>query len=200
MANNNGCGCGGGGGRGGGGCGGGGGGGGCGCGGGGGGCGCRPADAKPGPSRRTFLGIIVGVINVGVAAAFIGPVTKFIASPLGRRSQETWVPILSEADLPVGTTKEVTFRMPVWDGYREVERGYSLFVRRYEDHVVAFDPSCTHLGCRVEYQGEKNRYFCPCHGGVFDGDGNVVSGPPPKPLEQYPTKIEGGQIWVSKKV
>ena len=86
------------------------------------------------------------------------------------------------------------------DDFGMADRRYTVFLRRYENTVLAFDPACTHLGCRIKHSTEQNRYLCPCHGGVFDEDGKVVSGPPPKPLEQHPTKVEGGKIWVYKEV
>lgn len=161
---------------------------------------CKNRETVQSPERRKFLGLAVGAINAVVGIAVIGPVIGFIGAPLFRKIVGRWVSVLPEVELGVGETKEVKFQLKVRDGYQTVEHGYSVYVRRYEDKVVAFDPSCTHLGCRVKYQGDKERYFCPCHGGVFDADGNVVSGPPPKALHQYESKIEDGQIWIYREV
>ena len=150
------------------------------------------------PSRRRLMGWLVAVINLIVAGTVIGPVLGFVGSPLGRKRSQRWVPVLDEADLPVGATREASFLVSVKDGYATVERRYTVYLRRFPDRVVAFEPSCTHLGCRVRFRESKQRYFCPCHGGVFDNEGNVISGPPPRPLETHPTKIENGRIWVLK--
>lgn len=150
--------------------------------------------------RRKVLGWLVAGINLVVGAVVIGPVLGFVTSPVRRKPKENWIAVLNESDLAVGQTREVAFLMKIRDGYADVERKYTVFLHRYPDRVVAFDPACTHLGCRVTWVGDKNRYLCPCHGGVFDPDGNVVSGPPPKPLESHPVKVEGGRIWVQKKV
>ena len=152
------------------------------------------------PSRRKLLGWLVAGINVVVGGTVLGPVLGFIASPIQSRGKKQWFPILKERDLAVGDTREVPFILSVRDGYSIVKRKYTVFLHRYEDRVVAFDPACTHLGCRIAWVGGKGRYLCPCHGGVFDVDGNVISGPPPKPLEQHAAKIEGGRIWVEKRV
>lgn len=151
-------------------------------------------------SRRKLFGWLIAAINLVVGAVVIGPVLGFIGSPLARAGRPKWIGVCSESDLAVGQTREVTFSVPVLDGYQKVDRKYSVFLHRYPDRIVAFDPACTHLGCRVQWVGDKNRYLCPCHGGVFDSDGQVVSGPPPKPLVQYPVKLEDGQVWIEKKV
>lgn len=151
-------------------------------------------------TRRKLLGWLVAGINLVVGGTVLGPVLGFVGSPIQSRGKKEWFPILREGELAVGETKEVPFIITIRDGYATVRRKYTVFLHRYEDRVVAFDPACTHLGCRISWVGDKNRFLCPCHGGVFDPDGNVVSGPPPKPLEQHPVKVERGQIWVQKRV
>jgi len=42
----------------------------------------------------------------------------------------------------------------------------------------AFNTVCPHLGCRVHWQADKGRFFCPCHNGVFNADGVATAGPP----------------------
>jgi Rieske Fe-S protein len=62
---------------------------------------------------------------------------------------------------------------------------------------VALDAKCTHLGCTVQYEADKNRIYCACHGGVYDArTGANVSGPPPKPLKRYVVRPapEGGVV------
>lgn len=152
------------------------------------------------PSRRKVLGWLVAGINIVVAGAVLGPVLGFVSSPLRRKGSSTWVPVLDEADLAVGKTKEVSFSLKIVDGFAAVERKYTVFLRRSDDRISAFDPACTHLGCRIKWNEDKDRYFCPCHGGVFGSDGRVISGPPPKALEEHPVKIEKGKIWVHKQV
>ena len=61
---------------------------------------------------------------------------------------------------------------------------------------VALSKVCTHLGCLVEYDSAKKRLLCPCHAGIYSLDGNVISGPPPKPLHKYPVKVQGEEIVV----
>lgn len=154
---------------------------------------------KEGVPRRTVLGWLVGIINVGVATAIIGPTLGFIAAPLTRkRPPGIWVPVLEENELADGETKSVSFQLQVQDGYMTSERKYSAYIYRKGSKVVAYDPSCPHLGCHVEFKDRKKRYVCPCHGGVFDEEGERISGPPPRGLTKLAAKVDKGRIWVYK--
>lgn len=149
-------------------------------------------------SRRKIIGWMVGIINLVVVGVVVGPVLGFVGAPLGDRRKGRWVPILDEGEIQDGETKEVTFEMEVTDGYMQTNRKYTVYAKRTGKDIQVFDPACTHLGCRIKFQNDKNRYFCPCHGGVFDDGGNVVSGPPPKPLSKYPVDIRDGKLWIKK--
>jgi Rieske Fe-S protein len=50
--------------------------------------------------------------------------------------------------------------------------------------VHAMSPTCTHLGCVVEFNGAERTWDCPCHGSRYGTDGAVIRGPAKKPLEQ----------------
>ena len=56
--------------------------------------------------------------------------------------------------------------------------GKEILVRRSTGGIEAFSSVCPHLGCRVHWVPSRKEFFCPCHNGVFDGDGVAVSGPP----------------------
>ena len=71
-----------------------------------------------------------------------------------------------------------------------------LVVRTGEREVKALSTVCTHLGCSVHWKSDKGIFFCPCHDGVFDRDGKVVSGPPPRDLEVYDVALEGDNVYV----
>jgi cytochrome b6-f complex iron-sulfur subunit len=50
------------------------------------------------------------------------------------------------------------------------------------------------MGCVVRWVAEAEEYFCPCHQGRYDADGNPVAGPPPRPLSSVPVSIRGTRI------
>ena len=157
-------------------------------------------DQEPKPSRRSFLGFMVTALNLAVVSALAIPAIRFVVSPLGRKSKEAWIDILSESELKVGETKEVGFVMKVYDGYQTVDRKYTVYLHKSEHGLKCFDPACTHLGCKIKFQDDQRRYFCPCHGGIFSENGAVVSGPPPTGLIEHPVKVANGRILVSRQV
>ncbi|MFQ5617084.1 MAG: ubiquinol-cytochrome c reductase iron-sulfur subunit, partial [Anaerolineales bacterium] len=55
---------------------------------------------------------------------------------------------------------------------------------------------CSHTGCNVAWQPDEAKFVCPCHGGRYNDLGEVLSGPPPRPLTKLPTRIENGQLFV----
>jgi Rieske Fe-S protein len=61
---------------------------------------------------------------------------------------------------------------------------------------IAMSNICTHLGCRVRWIADRQQFLSPCHNGIFDNNGNVVSGPPPRPLDRYEVKVENGQLFI----
>ena len=72
-----------------------------------------------------------------------------------------------------------------------------VFIKRGPDgKLTAFSAVCTHLGCVVNYDRLKDQFICPCHGGVYDGTGKNVAGPPPAPLTKLPVQIVGEYIQV----
>ncbi|NEQ19597.1 MAG: ubiquinol-cytochrome c reductase iron-sulfur subunit [Microcoleus sp. SIO2G3] len=66
------------------------------------------------------------------------------------------------------------------------------------ENLIAVNPTCTHLGCTVEWLSDEKIFLCPCHGSEFGGDGKVQNGPATKPLSTYVTKIEGDSVMVKR--
>jgi len=63
----------------------------------------------------------------------------------------------------------------------------------------AYEQKCTHLSCAVFYQPQSDKIQCPCHNGWFDArTGNVLQGPPPRPLPHLDVVINGGKIYVAE--
>jgi cytochrome b6-f complex iron-sulfur subunit len=67
---------------------------------------------------------------------------------------------------------------------------------RLGDSIVARSLLCTHFGCEVEWQPQAEKYQCPCHDGSFDADGNVLSGPPSRPLRRLPVEVEKNVVLI----
>ncbi len=68
------------------------------------------------------------------------------------------------------------------------------------DDFIALSSTCPHLGCQVRWEGQNNRFFCPCHNGVFDPSGQGVSGPPGdagQSLPRYELRVENGLLHIA---
>ena len=145
--------------------------------------------------RRRFLSRVSIALST-LAAALVGvPVVGFLISPLTRRSPRQWRAVGPVDHFKVGETVSVTFEdaspLP-WSG---VSARTAAWLRRDSDSAfTAFSVNCTHLGCPVRWFAESKLFLCPCHGGVYNVDGSVAAGPPPKPLGRYPARVRAGQV------
>jgi Rieske Fe-S protein len=74
-----------------------------------------------------------------------------------------------------------------------------LLIRVNETEWRAFSAICTHLNCTVQYQDQIRRIWCACHNGHYDLNGNVVSGPPPRALEEYVARVRGDEVVISRR-
>jgi Rieske Fe-S protein len=99
-------------------------------------------------------------------------------------------------DYPVGVPTRFETTITKVNGWERTGTLYGLYVyRKNENEVRVFSDICTHLGCRVSWHADQAHYISPCHNGHFDIVGNVVSGPPPRPLDEYITKVETGNLY-----
>ena len=81
------------------------------------------------------------------------------------------------------------------DGWKLIsEKATVWVVKRSETEVIAFSPVCTHLGCAYRWEEQKQHFLCPCHSSTFGLDGQVLSGPAPRPLDRYEVRIENGKL------
>jgi cytochrome b6-f complex iron-sulfur subunit len=85
-------------------------------------------------------------------------------------------------------------RKVLWLGDVPVE------VRRGPDGIEARSLLCTHFGCPVKWDEANQRYACPCHNGMFDAAGEVIGGPPLKPLRRVPVVRSGAEVLVGAEV
>ena len=135
-------------------------------------------------SRRDFLDWI---IKGGLLATLMGMLFPALAYlwPVTRRGPALGMMEVGRVDeIPVGGSKKV------------VLGGSALLVVRTEKEFKAFSAICTHLGCIVYWDSEKRGIVCPCHAGVFDLDGRVVSGPPPRLLPIHAVSVVDGKVFV----
>jgi menaquinol-cytochrome c reductase iron-sulfur subunit len=147
-------------------------------------------------SRRQFLTkLSLGLSAFG--AALVGlPIIGFMLSPLLRRPPEVWRAVGAVDSFTIGQTIEISFddASPLpWAG---VTAKTAAWLRRNsQTEFIAFSVNCTHLGCPVRWLQDSKLFMCPCHGGVYDDQGNNVAGPPPQSLRRYPVRVNNkGQV------
>jgi len=132
--------------------------------------------------RRRFLKILLAFLGSITFLSFAYSLFKFLTS-LPSKSADLKKLVILKSDVPSGEAKNIIYH-----------NAPAVIINRPDKGYIAFSRTCTHLGCLVEYSKSKLKFICPCHAGVFDLEGNVVSGPPPKPLTAIPLKIEGETI------
>jgi len=132
--------------------------------------------------RRRFLITCIGGLAAAGTAAVVYPLLTYL-SPKKAVSARRAVEI-PDTDVSEGKAK-----------FFEYE-GKTAVVIRTNGTVHAFSAVCTHLGCIVQWEKEKEQFLCPCHAGRFNADGEVVSGPPPRRLEKLPVAMRDGKIIV----
>ena len=147
------------------------------------------------PRRRFLSSITNGILSAigGILGVIAGGA---VLSSTARR-QEDWLPASTLLDLPDNEPTPVTITVARLDGFREViDRRTIFLVKTKDSEVAAFDSTCTHLGCLVAWDRQAQVFKCPCHGGVYDRTGAVKDGPPPMPLVNVATRVDGERVLV----
>ena len=153
-------------------------------------------DKESNLNRRKFMEIGIYSITGGIAAVSSVALARFAVGSSFNKKNSKWI----EVELDDNTEENEGFARVVLeyeqkDGWITTNAKSLAYVKRVkEDEVIAISATCTHLGCIVTWDEEKKYFKCPCHDGRYDGEGRVISGPPPKPLRRHKTKIEDGKI------
>ncbi len=142
----------------------------------------------PAQSKRDFLKVLLSGGLVALAGAILYPVYAYLKPPKQSEVEVTSVKAgkLSGIEKDSGTI--VKF------GSKPV-----ILIRTADDQLKAFSATCTHLDCTVQYRKDYGLIWCACHNGKYDLNGRNVSGPPPRPLDEYRVILQGDEISISKK-
>lgn len=96
----------------------------------------------------------------------------------------------AQKKLALGLDKAEKLKSPGGSALLKIQDRQLLFIRDSEDSVHVLDPICTHKGCTVEYNKDKQRIVCPCHGSNYALDGTVLNGPAEKPLQAFEATLD----------
>jgi Rieske Fe-S protein len=130
-------------------------------------------------TRRQF-GKFLGLTSLGM---FVGQVWILARTWLHREPSYPAVTVANLADVPVGGVTLFAYPGP---------QDPCILIQPEAGRFVAYSQKCTHLSCAVYYAAEQKRIECPCHEGYFAVDsGQVLQGPPPRPLPRILLEQQG---------
>ena len=153
------------------------------------------------PTRRTFYSAVIAGLGGIMTAALAAPAAAYLLIRPRSQKQSDFVPAADLSTLTVGKPVEVVFRRTRVDGWRVLnEKSTAWVMRKDEQNVVAYTPQCTHLGCAYHWDEKESNFLCPCHTSTFSIDGKVLTGPAPRPLDRYVSRIEQGKILIGSEI
>jgi Rieske Fe-S protein len=175
------------------------------------------ADLGSSVDRATFLSLatigVGGLIGAGVTLPVLG--FGVLPSFMGEGVETFDVDLGPISNFPEGEFVIATYLESPEQG--EVSRR-TAFIRnngRTEDGIPSFTAlfsRCVHLGCPVQPNGPIDEdalkevngvelrpvlaasFGCPCHGGLYDAEGNRSAGPPVRSLDRYEFSIKDGNL------
>lgn len=140
-----------------------------------------------GLNRRDFSNILLGGGLLAWLGSVLYPLVSYLKPPKVAEANVSSVKAGVASEFQNNTAEIVKFgRKPV------------ILVRDDTGEFRAFSATCTHLDCIVQYRGDLKQIWCACHNGLYDLRGRNVSGPPPKPLEEYAVNIVNDEILISR--
>jgi menaquinol-cytochrome c reductase iron-sulfur subunit len=149
-------------------------------------------------TRRSFMGFATWAIG-GLIGAVMGiPSIIYVIGPaLRKAASQEWIRLGSVSKVEQGVPTLFKARLKKQSGWIVNEEELSFYIYSEDGRdFIALSNICTHLGCRVRWIGSQSEFFCPCHNAAFDKQGEVISGPPPRPLDRFEVKVEGDQLFV----
>ncbi len=149
-------------------------------------------------SRRNFMQSAIWGIGGLIGIVFGASAVAYVVGPsLKKQQTETWVRLGPTSKVELGVPTLFTFTVQTQTGWIENTEEVSVYVLTTDARTyIAMSNICTHLGCRVRWITDQDKFFCPCHNGEFDIEGDVIAGPPPRPLDRYDVKVENDQLYV----
>lgn len=157
-----------------------------------------PGESDRDLNRRDFIKAAAGIV-AGLIGAVIGiPGIAYMISPSAQAGDaNAWIDLGPLADYPINVPRLFQFTRTKVNGWERTGMSFGVFVvRQSETGARVFSNICTHLGCHVNWHADVQHYISPCHDGHFDILGKNISGPPPRPLDEFNTKIDGGKLLI----
>lgn len=155
----------------------------------------------PEPDRRRALALLVNSTVAVIGGSLSALLGVFAVRPARGADAERWVKAGTLSELTANVPVPRVLAVPRADGwYRARSRESVFLVWNGARDVKVFSATCTHLGCQVLWDTAAKQFKCPCHGGVYAATGEVLDGPPPRPLDVVDARVEGSDDSVMVRV
>lgn len=156
-------------------------------------------ESKEKMSRRDFMSAAIAGIG-GIIGAAIGiPAIAYIIGPAQKTESGDWIQLGAISKVEMDTPTLFKTIIENQTGWVKEEEEFSAYVLTSNGRdFTVMSNVCTHLGCRVRWIDDQNIFACPCHNGKFSQDGNVLDGPPPRPLDRFEGMVENGILYVKR--
>ena len=149
-------------------------------------------------TRRTVFALGGQALGATAVVAVALPVVGFALAPVFDRPEEMWEGVGSPDDYTSDTYRQAV--ITIVEGVGDAGKT-TVYIRRGsrdldEDPAsfIAISTRCAHLGCPVRFVKAAGNFICPCHGGVYDFEGQVIGGPPVRPLDRFQTRVTGDTL------
>jgi menaquinol-cytochrome c reductase iron-sulfur subunit len=148
-------------------------------------------------TRRRFFKILSGVFAGFITFSLSFPMMETLVGTISKKRSRSYSKVTSVNSLPENQPVEPSFTMTKEDAFiKSIVQHEVWVVKKSDSDVTVFSPICPHLGCRYQWHSERKLFICPCHHSVFTVDGDVVSGPAPRPLDTLPMKVKNNYLYV----
>jgi cytochrome b6-f complex iron-sulfur subunit len=138
-------------------------------------------------NRRGFVSLLLGGGILGWLGSVLYPVFSYLKPPKVAEANVHTVRAGSASEFPTNSAQIVKFgRKPV------------ILIKTDTGEFRALSATCTHLDCIVQYRSDMKQIWCACHNGLYDLKGRNISGPPPRPLDEYAVNIIEDEIHISE--
>lgn len=146
-------------------------------------------------TRRLFSGLVVVAGSAALGAVIGIPALILGLTPVLQRSQRVrWRRLGELESFPPGAVHQARIEGVKTDWPAPMASQPVFVWRPSEERVVVFSRSCTDLGCPLAYDSGSACFFCPCHGGVFDQNGDRLAGPTQLPMYRFAHRIRDGVL------
>jgi Rieske Fe-S protein len=152
-------------------------------------------DGAPAPERRSFLGVISGLIVAGISAALGVTIGRYSISPAFSTSNEQdWTDLGSLNEFAEGKLVKKNVIVSQDAGWGKFQTQRSVWIVRKGESAKVFSGVCPHLGCSVNSREDK--FICACHGSEWDVEGARLAGPTPRGLDTLEVRVEENKLKV----